>query len=915
MTNNMCVVNSVYDDQSASIAVCGFDSAGQIAEKIMVRIKSIIEKDDGRNAFSVFIDSVRVNVNADVSESEAIEMLVQHILTKPIFDALFGGFSFSKNNEMSKAMGQILDVLDAYGINRETDSLTRFYARIADKVKQAGSDSERQDIIRSLYDTLFKVAFPMMTQRLGIVYTPVEIVDFILRSTDEVVRKYFGCGLGDKRVNLLDPFTGTGTFITRLIQSDIISDEDLIHKYASEIQANEIVLLAYYIAAINIESAYHSRTGDYLPFSGAVLCDTFQSYDNQHQQGIEKKENDNINVVIGNPPYSGHQRRANDNNQNAKYIILDQRIRDTYIKESLSSSPASLYDSYIKAIRVASDRVSEKGVVGFITNGSFIDGAAASGLRKCLYNEFSHIYVLNLRGFVRGKQGEAVRVEGSNVFDIMTGVAIVILVKDPEHSGPCELLYHDIGDYLTKKDKLTKIKKFSSISSVPWISITPNESGDWINQRTAAFRSLIPLKRTKNGENAIFSVSGNGVCTGRDAWAYNKSRAALENNIKKMIDTFNRESAAYAECCACIDKKNLPKPESIIDLDLKKIRWTRTLIDRMKKNEQHDFDHDSIIVSMYRPFTKQYLYSSSGMHDRASFIQKFFPTPAHKNVCITTSGTSAYTPFSVLVTDFVSNHGINNSTQCFCLYWYESVSCKNSAQMSLFEGMGGDAAGYVRHDSITDWALNMFQEKYMDTTIRKEDIFWYVYGMLHSAVFCEKFKADLNKEMPRIPLAPDFWGFSNAGAELGLLHLNYENVAPWELEEVWSSGTQAELWEDGEKDIYLVDKINYAVKKTKGADGYMKQRRDSIAYNNSLTLKGIPNEAYDYVVNGKPVIQWIMEQYSVRVDKDSGLVNDPNMWRYENNDPAYIVNLIKKVVRVSMETVRIMNDLKNKEIG
>jgi len=903
------------------------EEVAQIAEKIIVRIEVLLEKREGRSAFNVFLKALRKNVNAGISESEAVEMLAQHVITRPIFDAMFGGYAFSQENPVSQAMQRILDVLDKHEVDSEAEKLDRFYKDVAKRVSLAKSDESRQDLIRNLYDTFFKSAFPDMAERLGIVYTPVEVVDFILHSANDALQKHFGRTLSDENVQILDPFTGTGTFLTRLLQSDLIDKESLARKYGSEIHANEIVLLAYYIAAINIESAFHAKTGEYRPFEGIVLTDTFQMYESLYDKGqetlelggylqensarVERQRQAKINVIFSNPPYSAGQRSQNDGNQNQDYPRLDERIRLTYAAQSSSQLVRNLYDSYIRAIRLASDRIGDQGIVGFVTNGSFIDANNMDGLRKCLTEDFSHLYVFNLRGNAR-TQGEQRRKEGGGIFDSgsRTPVAITIMVKDPKHAGPCEFHYYDIGDYLTREEKLAKIRKLGSIDHISWQKLTPNAEGDWLDQRNKAFESFIPLGEKGNDhEKTIFSIYSLGVVTNRDAWAYNLSKNRLESNMQLMIDTFNHESRRYELACAGLPQDQWPDLESVILTDPKKISWTRSLKAQATRAKQFLYEPESVTVSMYRPFTKQWLYFNRQFNEMVNQMPRLFPTTEHRNLVIEVSGIGAAKQFSALVTSTIPNLHMHDTGQCFPLYWYESAEdaakrSNRSGAMDLFAEeeakSQADEHGYIRHEAITDWALQTFRERYTDTTITKEDIFWYVYGLLHSPEYRERFAADLKKMLPRIPLAPDFWAFSQAGRKLGELHLNYETVEPWPLEEKWAKGKQGD---------YQVDKIRFAAKKTKDAEGRTVQPKDAIAYNHALTLAGIPEEAYEYVVNGKTALEWIMERYSVRVDKDSGIVNDPNIWCKEHDDPAYIVNLIKRIVRVSLETREILHTL------
>ncbi|OCX83831.1 damage-inducible protein [Acidithiobacillus thiooxidans] len=894
----------------------------KISRTVIQRIENLIEKREGRAAFNAFLKGIRKNLNSGISEQEAVEMLAQHVLTKPIFEALFGDRSFSAENPVSQAMQRILAVIDKHDVDAETEKLERFYKDVAKRVSLAQSDASKQDLIRNLYDTFFQAAFPELVARLGIVYTPVEIVDFILNSVNEVLKEHFDGDLNSEGVQILDPFTGTGTFITRLIQSDLIKPYALPRKYEKEIHANELVLLAYYIAAINIESAYHAKTLQYKPFNGIVLTDTFQmnersekeskdslgvtdeNYLEGNSERAELQKKLDIRVIVGNPPYSAGQKSQNDNNQNMKYPRLDARIEDTYAKLSSAALVKNLYDSYIRAIRWASDRIGDKGVLGFVTNGSFIEKGSMDGLRKGLADDFSHIYVFNLRGFVRGRSGDSAKKEGGNVFNIMTGVAITILIKDPQHSAPAELYYHDTGEYLSREDKLNIIRKAFSIKGLTWNHIQPNEAGDWISQRSEGYEQFMPLG-DKQDSKALFNMYSMGVLTSRDAWAYNQSRQDLSDNMQDMIDVSNEDSAKYAQACDGLPKSAWPKVEDIIRSDPEQISWSRALKQNVSRGKQYDFMPESLRTAMYRPFCKQWLYFNRQLNEMVLQIPRLFPTERQENVVITIPGIGSRKGFSCFSTNLIPDLEIMEKSQCFPLFWYETIeearkrlSKGQDKQANLFaesDGLDGtpDADGYIRRDAITDWALAEFRKHYQDESIEKIDLFHYVYGLLHSPEYRETYAADLSKMIPRIPYAPDFRAFAEAGKKLMDLHLSYEEIEPWPLEEVWT----------GDKRDYSVQKIRFP---KKGEHG-------SIVYNPSLTLKGIPEEAYVYVVNGKSPVEWVMERYSVRVDKASGIENNPNRMLEEIGNERYIVELIGRVVRVSVETQEIVDRLPSVE--
>lgn len=883
-------------------------SVAVIAERLIARIQDLLTRPKARAAFDQFLTGLRDNLNPAVSEAEAVEMLAQHCITRPVFDALFEGYSFTQNNPVSKAMQAVLAIMDDGAVSSETESLEQFYANLRERVSLAKSDKSRQDIIRNLYDTFFNNAFPRLAERLGIVYTPVEVVDFILRSAEAALRQHFHAGLTDAGVQILDPFTGTGTFIVRLLQSGLIRPEDVAHKYAKELHANEIILLAYYIAAINIESTYHALTGDYQPFGGIVLTDTFQMSEKrdlvdtvvlpENSERVTRQKQQHIQVIIGNPPYSAQQDSQNDNNQNVAYPALDARIRETYAAQSNAANKKNLYDSYIRAIRWASDRIADKGIVAFVTNGSFLDANNMDGLRQCLTAEFSHLTVFNLRGNQR-TSGEQSRQEGGKIFGSgsRAPIAITILVKDPAHSGPCQLRYHDIGDYLSREEKFAILENFGSIASdeMEWQRLSPNAQGDWINQRDPAFDKFMSLT-TADGRNGLFSIWSNGLLAARDSWVYNYSRSALSSNMRRMSATYNDEVERYSKLCKGKTKDQWPDPEKIVDKDPKKISWTSSLLPNVARGRKAEFDQSRIVAGMYRPFSKCHCYYDNLMNHRVAQWPKLMPTPEHKNIVISATGIGASKNFSGLVSDTIPNYHMHDTGQCFPLYWYDKADDHKTADMHD-HGDDGEAAqpdehGFIRRDAITDWALSAFREQYHDKAIGKEDLFWYVYGILHSPEYKQRFASDLKKMLPRIPFAGDFWAFSKAGCALGQWHLHYETVKPWPLIEESKRLVM-------ESEDYRISKMNFGKK-----DG--KPDKTVILYNAHLILRDIPLEAYGYVVNGKSAIEWIMERYAVTVDKASSIRNDPND---SSDDPRYIVDLIRRVVRVSMESVRIVGEL------
>lgn len=873
-----------------------------IAEANTTRIKGLLAGARGKHkkGFQDFHKGLKASINPFISEDEAVEMLSQHLITKPVFNALFENYDFAAQNPVSQTMQRMVDLLEKHNLDSETATLGRFYDSVRERAEGIDNAEGKQRIIIELYDKFFKTAFPKMAERLGIVYTPVEIIDFILQSVQDTMKREFGKGLTDEGVDILDPFTGTGSFIVRMLQGDYINARDLQRKYRGEIHANEIVLLAYYIAAINIEEAYHARSaGDYEPFPGILLADTFQLGERKGEtedafidnfERADKQNKRSIRVIVGNPPYSAGQRSENDANKNLNYPKLDAKVKDTYAKHSTATLKNSLYDSYIRSIRWASDRIGDEGIVAFVSNGSYIDGRATDGMRKCVADEFTSVYYFNLRGNQR-TSGEISKKEGGKIFGSgsRAQIAITLFVKNPgKENDKCEIYYHDIGDYLTQQQKLEKIKDFSSVTKLVWQNIEPNEQYDWINQRHPEFEKWFPVgdkenKRKKGREYSVpsvFSLYSLGVITARDAWAYNFSKAKLEDNMKSMIEFYNSELNRYRGHRSISDSEL----EQFLDTDPKKISWDGTLKGDLGKLKPGTYSGSKIRLVSYRPFQKQWLYLDRQFNNSVYRMLDCFPESDSENLAICVPGLGVSREFSVLMTNICPDLGFASTrNQCFPLYCYQEPS-----EDALFEGAENSPA---KIENIPDDTLEMFQNHYGDKNISKIDIFYYVYGILHSPRYKTKYAADLRKMLPRIPLHKKFYAFSRAGKALGDLHVNYESVAEYPVKEM-----SLNLLADAERRVV---KMKFA-KQGKAVD------KTSIVYNKNLILHDIPLQAYQYVVNGKSAIEWMMERYQVKTDKDSGIKNDPNEW---SDDPNYIVKLLKKVVYVSVESVKIIDSL------
>ena len=887
----------------------------QIAEGHIERIKKLIA-DEGRHkrAFDQLMKGLRRNINPNLTEQEAIEMLSQHLISLPVFEALFGNYEFAASNPVSKSMQKMLALLDdETKTEEEHERLQKFYDYVRRTVGDIKDSDGRQRLIVELYDKFFKVASPLTVEKLGIVYTPVEVVDYIIRSVAHIIQKEFDCTLSDENVHILDPFTGTGTFITRLLQSGVIDREALPRKYRKEIHANEIVLMAYYIASINIESVYHSLLPeeDYKTFEGICLTDTFQLGENASEEHIFSEQFPTnskrvmaqkrcpITVIVGNPPYSIGQKSANDNAQNESYPTLESRIENTYVAQSEAALNKSAYDSYIKAFRWASDRLNEKegGIIGFVTNGTWLDANGLDGMRKCFEREFSAIYVFNLRGNQR-TSGELSRKEGGKIFGSgsRTPIAITILVKKPKANldEKAKIYYHDIGDYLSREEKLRIIRNMGDISNpqMQWVSIIPNEHGDWLNKRSEQFKLYTPLEPEKKfgKRNKSFFVSYSlGTATNRDIWVYNFSSIRLHQNIERTILHYNEQRLLLAN-------GKIQEPIK----DSSRGNWTRDWLNQVKRNKPFVENKNEYRMALYRPFMRVNSYFDDDLNQERYQLPKLFPTPEHKNRVICVSGLGGTKENCVYISNcIVDLNCLDAGTQCFPLYWYDS---SDADVIDLFnQGVGHKMDRYVRHDGVTDWILATARKQY-GYNVAKEDIFYYVYGLLHSPEYRATFAPDLKKSLPRLPLVEnvdDFWAFSRAGRELGNLHLNYETIEPYrQCRVIYAPPTTK-----GDSINYRVEKMRFGKLDSKTTD------KSVIYYNHAITIEGIPAEAYDYVVNGKSAIEWIMERYAVKTDPASQITNDPNDWAREHNDEKYIFNLLLRIINVSVQTVEIVRIL------
>jgi predicted helicase len=896
-----------------------------IATAQITRINAILDAPDTdpriTAQFERFLKGLRDNLNDSVGRDDAISMLSQHLITKPVFDALFAGHDFAAHNPVSQVMQAMADALGGSGLESETTRLNKFYASVQARAEQVVSAEGKQHLIADLYQKFFQTAFKKQAEALGIVYTPVEVVDFILHAADSVSRKHFGRGLTAEGVHILDGFTGTGTFITRLLQSGLITPADLERKYSKELHANEIMLLAYYIAAVNIETSYHALSGkaddsgDYRPFPGIVLADTFQISEDTDTLDLDVFAANNeriadqlkipINVVIGNPPYSVGQTSANDLNANVSYMTLDGKIEATYAKRSTATTRRTLYDSYVRAFRWATDRIGDAGIVAFVSNGGWIDANTADGIRLSLAEEYSQIHIYNLRGNQR-TAGELSRKEGGKIFGggSRNTVAIFVGVKCPRLAGSCEIHYLDIGDYLTRKQKL-KIINESQIATSEWQSVTPNAHGDWINQRRDEF-DLWPPVGDRGRHDSVFATYSLGLATNRDAWVVNYSREALKGNVRRLIGNYVDAQSRFTAYCRDHDIAR-PNEVSVNEFlaadpalsDPRYIKWSVGLKTRFAKGSVPALEQDAVRLGTYRPFSRQFAYFDASLNERTNQLPAAYPTPHHANFGFYVVGAGSDVPFCALMLDALPNlhvTGAGSGGQFFPRWTYEKAGPADGELDFGPSAADVDEWGYRRVDNITNEILALYRAA-AGNQVTKDGIFYYVYGVLHDPEYGTRYAADLKKMLPHIP-NPDsverFATVAHIGRQLAGLHLNYEAASPYPLDVQMRPGA-----DPNNRETWRVEKMRWR----------SKTDRDAIIYNGKATISGIPDGAHDYRVGSRTALEWIIERYQIKTDPTSGIVNDPNDWCDEHDDPTYIVDLIKKITTISVETVALVEQL------
>ncbi len=828
-------------------------------------------------AFANFYETCRATINPELSQDAVEEMLIQHLLTERIFRTVFNNSAFTRRNIIAREIENVVDKLIRQAFSREDflAPLDRFYTAIEQAALLCKDFSQKQSFLNTFYEKFFQGFSEDTADTHGIVYTPQPIVDFMVNSVQHLLETEFDRSLSDSGVHIIDPFVGTGNFIVRLMRD--IQGTALEAKYRKELHCNEVMLLPYYIASLNIEQEYFRRTGTYLPFEGIVLADTFelleqeqgQLFTRENTERVQEQKTADMFVVIGNPPYNAGQDDENDNNKNRKYPLMDARVRDTYSQDSEASNKNALSDPYVKAIRWASDRIGAEGIVALVTNNSFLDGIAFDGVRKHLATDFDAIYVLDLGGNVQ----RGLKVSHANVFNIRIGVSINLLVKNRDRSSEQPRIFYYRTDELWNRDqKFEFLNKCQHVGGVAWQPIEPDARHAWLTEGLAPeFETFIPMgtKAAKaargTGLATIFKTYSNGAKTNRDAWVYNFNRDALTENISRMIENYNAEVARWTQ-----RTNREATVDNFVVYDDTKIKWSRDLKAKLKRGTVAKYEDHKLRTSLYRPFTKSHLYFDRTMSDRVSLFPSIFPTleteAENRVICV---NVTLEKPFTCLMTacipDLVVTGGFGSPTQCLPFYTY-------------------DEDGTNRRENITDWALAEFRTRYADNTIGKWDVFHYTYALLHHPDYRERYEANLKRDLPHIPFATDFWAFATAGAQLADLHINYEAARKFELKYRETPDTP----------------LNWCVEKMK-----LSKDKTQLKYNDFLTLEGIPAEAFEYRLGTRSALEWVIDQYCVKTHNRSGLVNDPN----SSEAPRYIVDLVARVISVTLKTVEIVKRL------
>ena len=825
-------------------------------------------------AFDEFTQLCRTTINPNLSTNAIEEMLIQHMLTERIFREVFKNPDFVGRNVIAAEIEKVIVALTSQSFSRHDflKSLDPFYGSIERAAQTVDDFSQKQAFLNTVYEQFFQGFSVRIADTHGIVYTPPPIVNFMVKSVAYLLQSEFRRSLSDDGVHILDPFAGTGSFIVWMIRE--IQRSKLRYKYTTEIHCNEVMLLPYYIASMNIEHEYSELVGTYERFGGICLVDTFELAEGtqlslltqENTDRVRRQQDARVFVIIGNPPYNAGQLNENDNNKNRKYPAVDKRVSQTYGKESKATLLRKLNDPYIKAIRWASDRIGGEGIVAFVTNNSFIDGVTFDAMRRCLEHDFDAIYILDLGGNVR--QNPKLSGTTHNVFGIQVGVSVTFFVKrrDTQSQKQASIYYARVDEFWRKQEKYDFLTEKVHLGNIEWEHIHPDARHNWLTKGIVReFDSFIPIgtKEAKSSKEpnveTIFKTFSPGVNTARDTVVYDFDKNRLLSRVEQFCDNYNSEVYRYIQ-------RGMPKDvDNFVKYGV--IKWSRNLKRHLRNGDIFNLDEENIRTSLYRPFMKQYLYFSDIIIDELGTNQRFIPnvTAEAENCVICVSGIGSMKPFHCLMTSLLPCFDMVEKTQCFPFYIY-------------------DENGTNRRENVTDWTLEQFRVKYNNDYISKWDIFHYVYAVLHHPQYRDEYARNLQRELPRIPFATDFWKFAEAGAKLAQLHVNYEEQVEYAL-----------IWLEN-KDIAL----NWRVEKMK-----LSKDKTQLMYNDFLTLGGIPPEVFEYPLGNRSALEWVVDQYRVKTDKRSGIVSDPN----QRDDQQYVVHLIGKVVTVSLETVKIVRSL------
>jgi len=835
--------------------------------KLILDLIDSERKDNTRfiNAFNSFLDLCKTSINPNISLAAVEEMLVQHMLTERIFRKVFENPDFVNRNIIAQEIDRVIEALTSRKFNRNDflKPLDRFYSVLEKRASEIDDYSVKQTFLNTVYEKFFQGFAIKIADTHGIVYTPQPIVNFMVESVELILQKEFNRSISSPNVHILDPFTGTGNFIVRIMRQ--IDKTELKYKYENELHCNELMLMPYYVASMNIEHEYYEQSGEYIPFQGICLVDTFQLaeglqnelFNEENTLRVENLKQTPIFVYIGNPPYNAGQVNENDNNKNRKYPVLDQRVAETFTKDSKATLKNSLSDPYIKAFRMAIDKVIEngEGIISYVTNNSYLEGVALDGMRKHLYENFDKIYIFDLNGNVRKNP----KISGTthNVFGIQVGVALIFLIKHKDTINTSERIYYTgVDDFYRREDKYRILNESKHIYNIDWKILKPNDKNDWLNEGLAEdWEELVNLT---NDEFCIFQDRSNGVNSGRDVWVYQSNKKVLVENLQKTIKEYNRQLFEFIYTTDSVNDIDY-----FVEYDEQKISWSATLKNKILQKKRLFFEDSKIITSLYRPFYKRYLYYDGDMLDRKGRFWYYFPTPESQKenmvICVPSIGSRG--KYWCFVTNLIPSLTLTSldANQCFPFYTYNE------------DGTG-------RTENISDWALDLFREKYGNKKISKWDIFYYIYAVLHKPSYREKYALNLRRELPRIPFYDNFSKLSGAGKKLADLHLNYENIEPYRLEKIETQG----------------EKLDWKVKKMK-----LSKDKSTLYYNDFLTLSGIPIRCFDYKLGNRSALEWVIDQYQLKIDKRSGIVNDPN----NPDEPDYIYQLIGRVIAVSLATL------------